>query len=486
MVWAYGSYAGGRLLVLVATAILARLLTPAEFGLVALAVVFTELLNTLRDLGVTQALVITPRDEVHERAETAFVVAVGLGLVLSLGTAAIAPLAAAFFDQPQLSGMLAALGATFFIRSLGATHYALAQKALDFRSRTAAELADAIMRGGASIGFAMAGAGAWSLIAGYIVGTLAMTITLWTLVRWRPRGNPRRAHLRHLIGFGGTITGVEIFGAFNQNVDYILTGRALGAGALGLYTLAYRLPSLVISNLAIVAGQVLFPAYAEVDRKELGRTALVAMRYTLFVALPMTALLSILADPFILVAFGDQWGQSVLPMQILTIYACSQSTTIAIGVAYKAMGRADVLLKLIVPRTLVLVAALVLFVDDGIVAVAACQASVTVFFDLIMVGLATRLLHVSAGEILRAVWPPVVAAAAMAPSLLAVNAFIDPAPLTLLAGAALGGATYAGSLWLVAPNALRRLGELARPAAAPTAPGGGGAPPSGDPPAPIL
>jgi len=138
--WAYGSYVGGQALVLVSTAILARLLSPGEFGLVALAIVFVTLLDTVSDLGLSPALVISTEAELRERADTVFGFTVGLGAILSALTAAAAPLAAGFFDRPDLAPLLAVLGLNFLLRALGATHYALAQKRIDFRSRTAAEL----------------------------------------------------------------------------------------------------------------------------------------------------------------------------------------------------------------------------------------------------------------------------------------------------------------------------------------------------------
>src|SRR5918999_4585018 len=139
--WAYGSYVGGRVLVLASTALLARLLAPAEFGLVALALIFIALLETVADLGLSQSLVIV-RHNVLEHADTVFTASVLVGTGLACATAAIAPLAALFFHEPALLGLLPVLGANFLLRSLGTTHYALAQRRIDFRSRTAAELAD--------------------------------------------------------------------------------------------------------------------------------------------------------------------------------------------------------------------------------------------------------------------------------------------------------------------------------------------------------
>jgi O-antigen/teichoic acid export membrane protein len=456
-VWAYGSYVGGQAVVLVSTAILARLLTPGEFGLVALAIVFITLLDTVSDLGLSPALVISTEDELRERANTVFAFTVAIALVLSALTAAVSPLAAAFFDQPDLTPLLAVLGLNFVLRSLGATHYAIAQKRIDFRSRTAGELVGVLARGLTGIGLAIGGFGAWSLVAGYLAGTAAMTITLWCLVPWRPSGRPTRAQLPAMLRFGSTLTAVDILAAVIGQIDYIFIGRVLGTHALGLYTLGFRLPELLIISLAVVAGRVLFPAFAAVDRDALGRAFLVSVRYSAIVALPLAAGLAALAEPFVLAVFGDQWQGSVASMQMLSLYGLGVAIGIPAGIAYKATGQAGILLKLAVPRTALVVGSIALLVDEGIVAVAACQAGVAALFALIGLAIASRMLTVGPAQLASALWPPVVAAAGMGALALGISAWIESPWAALGLGIPVAAVAYGGLLWLVAPDVVRDL-----------------------------
>jgi len=455
--WAYGSYLGGQVLVLVATAILARILTPSEFGLVGLALVFIVLLDTVSDLGLSPALVISTEEELSERANTVFALTIVLGATLSLLTAAVATLAGRFFDQPDVVPLLAVLGLNFLLRSLGATHYALAQKRMDFRARTTAELAGVIARGASGIALALAGLGAWSLVIGYLVGTTAITVTLWALVSWRPSGGPRRAHLPSMLRFGSTLTAVDVLAAVISQVDYIFIGRVLGISALGLYTLGFRLPEMLIISLAVVTGRVLFPAFAAVDRDALGRAFLVSVRYAAIVALPLAAGLAALAEPFVLAVFGDKWEGSVDSMRVLSLYALAVAIGIPAGIAYKATGQAGVLLKLAVPRAALVVASIALVVDEGIVAVAACQAAVAGLFAVIGLGIATRMLAVRPADLLAMVVPPLVAATAMGLAAFAVATAIEASWAALVLGIGIGLPTYAGLLWLLAPDALRDL-----------------------------
>ena len=460
--WAYGSYVGGRLLVLASTALLARLLAPAEFGLVALALIFIALLETVADLGLSQSLVIV-REVVLEHANTVFTASVLVGTGLACATAAVAPLAALFFDEPALVGLLPVLGANFLLRSLGTTHYALAQRRIDFRSRTAAELADVAVRGMVGITLALLGLGAWSLVLGYLAGTAALTLVLWVRVRWRPSLRLRRDHLRTLWRFGGALTGLDVIAAAIANADYVFIGRVLGPASLGLYSLGFRIPELLILNLSVVAAQVLFPAFAALDRDALRRAYLTSLRYTLMVALPSAVGLAVLAEPLTLALFGDAWRGAIPATQLLTLYALGVAIGIPAGSAYKALGRVKVLLLLAIPRAGLLIAALLAFGSHGIVAVAGCQAAVAAAFSAAGIVLASRLLEIRPGRLWSAAWPSLAATGGMAAVLLLSGPVIGGPWPVLVTGAVAGGAAYLMLLWLFDGASLQRLLATARP-----------------------
>jgi PST family polysaccharide transporter len=475
MFWAYGSYVGGRVLVLVSTAILARLLTPEDFGVVALALIFTAFLDAIADLGISQALVIVPDDQVERRANTAFRFTVGIGAALALLTAALTPLIASFFDRDELLAILPVLGVNFLLRALGMTHYALAQKRLQFRTRTGAELADVVVRGSIGIALAIAGFGAWSLVIAYVVGSLTMTAVLWLLIPWRPKLHAEREGLGSMLRFGGTLTVVNILSAMIAKADSLFVGRLLGANALGLYALGFRLPELIVFNLSVVASQVLFPAFAAVGRDGLGDAYATSLRYMLMIGLPSAAVLAILAEPVILVAFGDQWRGSIEPMQILTLFALLVAVSVPAGTAYKAMGRVDVILKLALPRAAAVITLLWLFADEGLAAAAACQAVVAGVWAVIDFGIASRMLNVSLRRIAVAAWPPVVATVPLAGVLFVADGLLDGPLLTLLVGALAGGIVYFATLWFVARDTVTYLLNTALPgrrAAAAAAEGG--------------
>jgi PST family polysaccharide transporter len=240
-----------------------------------------------------------------------------------------------------------------------------------------------------------------------------------------------------------------------NQVDYIFVGRVLGTHALGLYTLGFRLPELLIVSLAVVAGRVLFPAFAAVDRDALGRAFLVSVRYAGVIAFPLAAGLAALAEPFVLAVFGDTWAGSVDCMRVLSLYGLGVAIGIPAGIAYKATGQAGVLLKLALPRTALVVGSIALVVDQGIVAVAACQAAVAALFALIGLGIASRMLAVAPAHLASALWPALVAAAGMGVAGLAASVAIESPWAAIAVGVPLSAAVYAGLLWLLARDVVR-------------------------------
>jgi O-antigen/teichoic acid export membrane protein len=461
MAWAYGSYVGGRLLLLLSTAILARVLVPADFGLVALALTFMVFLDTVRDLGLGQALIVG-HDDQEARAQTVFSWTVVIGLGLTLMTAAASPFVSQFFHEGgRFTALLTVLGCNFFVRSLGATHYALARKELDYRTRTFAELADVLTRGGCAIGLALAGAGPWSLVIGYLVGTTALNVVVWILVPFRPRLRLSRRHLRELLTFGGMLTLVDIGAAVAHQMDYLFVGRVLGPTSLGLYTIGFRLPELLIINVAVVAGEVLFPAYAMIGRDRLRDAFLLAMRSTAFVIFPMAVALAILARPIVLALFGSQWVDSIAVMQVLVVYAVVITLSIPSGTVFKATGQAWILVALTIPYVILLVIFLALFAGDGIVAVAKVMAGMQAGFLSFTWLIATRRLEVPLRRLLAQLVRPLLAAGALAAVLFPLERAIDSPWLTLIASGIAGGAVYALMVWLLERDMALRVRDAA-------------------------
>jgi O-antigen/teichoic acid export membrane protein len=463
MFWAYGAYVGGRAIVLVSTAILARLLTPADFGLVALALVFMTFMETVQDLGLTQALIVSSPEEEPARAQTTFMWTVAIGAALALVISALSPVVADFFGHSALRAIIPVLALSFFVESLGATHDSLARKRLDYRVRTIAEASDVLIRGGTGIALALSGFGAWSLVIGYLVGTIARTSALWILVPFRPRLRFTGEHLGSLARLGGILTLVDVGAAFARNLDYLFVGRVLGATSLGLYTIGFRLPELLIMNVSVVAASVLFPAYSALAKDRMQSGFLLSLRYLAAIVLPVGVGLELLARPFVLALFGSRWQPSIEVTHILVAYAVFTTLNIPAGTIYKVSGRAWILLCVQVPYLIALFTSLLLFAHRGILAVAICMTACQAAGAIAAAAIAGRMLTVPYRQIARTMLAPLTAAIGLAVVLAPIAHFVRSPWPALIAGAIAGALTYAALVWLLAPDIPERVFGKALP-----------------------
>jgi len=250
---------------------------------------------------------------------------------------------------------------------------------------------------------------------------------------------------------------VNVIAAIMGTADDLIVGRVLGAAELGLYVLAYRLPELLIFNLSTVAGQVLFPAMATLDRSALPGAVVSSLRYGLMVGLPLTVGLVVLAEPVTLALFGEKWHDAAAAMRVMAVWTLMAPIAIIVGTSYKAMGRPDIVLKLAIPQGVLLVGSVLLVADEGIVAVAAWRAAIALAFTTLSMIIATRVHAIRARDYLRAAWPAAAATAALAAVVVPVERLIDGAWPALLAGVGAGGVAYLGTLWLVARDEVMQL-----------------------------
>lgn len=181
VLWNYLSFASGKLLVLATMAVLARLLTPQEFGIVAFATVAVNWLGVLKDLGLGGA-VIQRRDDTEEAAQTVYLLNLGVSAFLTAGTALAAPAVASFFREPLVVPILRVLSFTFLLQALGSIHVVLLRRNLDFRRKLIPDVGQAVVKGIASVAFAAAGLGVWALVWGQLIGALASSLLAWVVI----------------------------------------------------------------------------------------------------------------------------------------------------------------------------------------------------------------------------------------------------------------------------------------------------------------
>lgn len=451
VVWNYVSFASGKFLTFISTIILARLLAPEQFGVVAMALLAIQYLDAIGDLGVSAALVYQ-RDNLERAKNVAFIISLLAGLGLGAAAYLGAPAFAAFYDEPAIAPMLQVLALSVVITALGQTHMTLLTKELQFRQKLLPDLARSLAKGLSSIGLALLGWGAWSLIWGQVIGAVVLTAVLWAVVRWRPRLEWDGPLARTMLGYGGQIVLIQMLSVVWATADYIIVGKLLGKADLAYYQQAFRVTDLLIINIAFVVGKVLFPSYAKInhDPDLLRRSYLSTIRYIALFTLPLSAGVAAVAPLFVSQVFGPPWVAMTPALQLLALRAGLSTLSFNSGQMLRAVGRPNIVTYQMVVKLAVLVAVVWLTVPYGFVAVAAGQVGVAAFSMLLDFVTMQRVIHVSLASIAREVWPALGATAGMGAIVwLAVSAVPAAWALAGLVGAAaLGALCYAGLLWL--------------------------------------
>lgn len=463
IIWNFSAYFLGKIVVLITTAILARILAKNDFGLVAVAVVAINYLSVLKDLGLGAAL-IQRKGDVKEVANTVFTINVLLGLVLSALTILVAPLVAAYFRDPQITAVLRWMGVSFIINAIGSVHTNWLVRDLDYRRKMVPELGGALTKGVVSIGMAFLGYGVWSLVFGQIIGAVASVILVWIVLPWRPRLTIDRKMARSLLNFGASVTVVDIITQITDNIDYVIVGRVFGLVPLSIYTLAYRLPEMLLIGNLWVMGGVVFPAFSTVQDKpsELRRGFLASVRFVELIAVPICLGLLIAADPIVRVVFGEQWLDAIPILRVLAVYAWVYSLGYHVGGFYKAIGRPDILLRLSILTLVVIIPSLLIGARFGLIGVAMGHLVAVLIRRVISLWLATRFVNVSIFDIFGQLRSSVLAGLVMAPVTLAVaylTADLNPF-LQLALIIPTGAISYLAVLWWVERENLLRLLRL--------------------------
>jgi len=456
--WTYLSYIVGKLLSFVTTVILARLLLPEEFGLVGYATVVIQYLEVINTLGMGTA-VISRRDKLDEAANAAFAISAVLGVGLYAVAWVGAPFIAAYFREPAVTALLRVVALVLPLSAVGAIPGALIQRDLRFGINVIPDLSSSLAKGGVSIVLAWQGFGVWSLVWGQITSTLVASILQWIFARWRPARCYDRQVTREMLSFGGHIIAVGFIGALLNNVDYLIVGRMLGAVALGVYTLAYRMPELVIRSINLVVGRVAHPVLSrwQWSSAELRAMYLRYLRYTAMVIFPAGVGLALLSAPIIRVFYTAEWELAIPVMRWISLAVTIAAMGHIFGVLYKSINRPDILNKLALIKLPVTIGVLWYSARWGIVGVAVGHIALAVFKVTLDTVVAGRFVKAGLGNVMNALAPALTSTAAMgaAVALLILTVNLADIPEIILATLA-GMLVYVGTLMLVRRDVVLR------------------------------
>jgi PST family polysaccharide transporter len=328
------------------------------------------------------------------------------------------------------------------------------------------DLGGSLAKGFVSIGMAYLGYGVWSLVFGQIVSALTSLILVWTIVKWRPRIMFKQSIAGSLMKFGVSVTLIDIISEITDNIDYVIVGRLFGLIQLSIYTLAYRLPEmLLIGNLWVMAG-VVFPVFSTIQDRpdELRQGFLTSIRIVDLIALPICLGLLIAAEPIVRVVFGNQWLDTIPIVRILAVYAWVYSLGYHVGGLYKAIGRPDISLKLSIFTLCIIIPALLIGSRWGLIGIAMGHLVAILIRRIVSLTIATRFVNVSIFEVIGELRPSFLSALVMTPIVVS-EIYLTPnfssflqLGLIVLSGAV----SYLGTLWLIEKENLLRFVRMIR------------------------
>lgn len=328
------------------TVILARLLLPEAFGLVAMVAVLLTFLETFKDLGLSAATV--QRASIsHAEVSTLFWVNVGLGAAAALLMLPLAPLLAWFYGEPALRNITLAFGAGFLISGFSTQHLALLRRQMRFSLLAAIQMGAEIVAMAAAVAAALAGADYWSLVIQRLVWAVCLAAGGWLFCGWRPGRPAGLRQVRDLLGFGGNVTGSNLANLLVRNLDQILIGWYWGATPLGYYDRAYKVLLVPITSLNFPLFSVAMPTLSRLaDQPDRYRRAYLRVVEKLnMVAMPAAALLVAAPDLVVHLLFGPEWAAATPIMAWLGIAALYQPILQTFGWLLMTQNRTNEMLR---------------------------------------------------------------------------------------------------------------------------------------------
>lgn len=466
--WTAPTQVLGQIVRILSILVLTRLLTPQEFGIVALATVVTGFFDqVLGDTGTTVALVR------HRRLSQGLASSVLYwNVFIGAGTAGFfllfGDLIASLLGDASAGGLLRVLGIVAVVNGFFHVPNALFRRHLQFGRLAAVNLTNATVTSVATIIFAILGWGEWSLVAGTLVGSFVATLVAWAIVPWRPSWYFSLRDLSTISRFSANLSAQNVFAYATQAGDRFIIGRFIGTADLGIYGLANRLMRYPVQTMSQTYNEVVFPNLSKIqdDFGQMSRAYSRSVAGVAFIVFPICATVAAVADPLVGAMLGPQWAQTVSILSIIAVTSAIQGVAGTTGSLYLASGRADLLLRWQLFSSIALITAYSVGARWGLVGVAWGYLIGTVVLTPLAFAIPLRLIDARVRDALGGTMAVAVAAVAGA---LAANLVVRGMAsrdvgdaLQLAAGVAVSVGIYAGMIVLFRPTVLDDVMRLLR------------------------
>lgn len=430
-IWLFSSYALSKLGRIGIMLTIAALLSPQDYGIIALTSVIIMIAEMVTEFGLWPA-VVHRSDPDDTFLSTAFTTNILVGLVTMAGVFLAAPWIALFYQAPQMTDVLRVMGIGLIPWAIYSVPDGLLRKELMFKRRALPEISGTLGGGAVTIGLVLLGFGVVSYAIGQVVEKTLVCILTLKQISWRPKLKLSFAALKELTAYGKHIVGSELARHVSSNMDFLIVGRVLGAGPLGFYTLAFNLANYPVTHFALILSRIAFPTFSilQEDTEQARRVYLKILRLVSGLLAPLLVTLAFLAAPLIVGLLGERWQPAVLPLQLMVIAGLSRSLSIPGTDMLRAVGYPSVPLKINVLESIVISGALVLLANRGIDVVALTVVTIVSLASWAITVSTCRAFKIGFWELLRTLMPG---------TALAASAAVAIVPLRLLGVGSLAG-----------------------------------------------
>lgn len=349
--------------------IMARLLTPKDYGLVGMLTIFIAIAQTLIDSGFSQAL-IRKQNRTETDNSTVFYFNIIVGLFIYLIFYLTAPVVADFYQTPLLTSIMRVMSLGVIFNSLAVVQRALLTIRIDFKTQAKASLIAAISSGITGIIMAYKGFGVWSIVTQQLTNLGLNTLLLWIFAKWHPKEKFSKNSFRELFTFGSKLLASGLLDTLYKNIYLIVIGKLFTASKLGYYTRAQQFSDFPSSNLTGILQRVTYPVLCTIqdDKEKLTHAYRKFLRISAFIIFPLMVGLSAIAEPFILLLLKEQWHFAATILQIIC-FAAMWYPIHAINLnLLQVEGRSDLFLKLEVIKKIVGIIILCITIPLGLIA----------------------------------------------------------------------------------------------------------------------
>lgn len=360
-----------QVLQIVSLMVFARLLSPDDFGMFAILMIFVGFLEMFTDMGTSAALIHVEKPS-DKLLSSIFYLNIFVGLLLCIILIFLSTPISLFFENPKLEELLQIISLSFIIASFGIVQKALYEKQLDFKRVTLIESFSVFVGIGAGIGSAIYGLGVYSLIVQTLLSSIVGVVLMWFASSWRPLIYFSLNEIKNIWGYTSNLFSFNLINYFARNADNILIGKFLGSSALGAYSLAYKIMLYPLQNITRILIRILFPAFSKIkdDNEKFKKAYLRVIFFIALVSFPLMSGLMSTSTLFVHIFLGDKWHNLASLIVILAPIGMIQSIVSTTGSIYMAKGNTKLLFKVGTISTIITVTFFIAGIPFGVEGVA--------------------------------------------------------------------------------------------------------------------